>query len=177
MARRAAGNTTDAPKPLRKEWRRGGHRGWTVDNCSIPRNVRAFHGGFAKHAGSLKAFPEPLIWPQFGDLAGAQLMIDAVMGSDFDFLRELKAEFPAHSFGFEAWMARQMQDGVPGAGKRDRVLRTVDLPRGFALDLVLVSKPDRIQVFAVVRNGRAVVMKRSLASRTVTPQHTPEGVS
>jgi hypothetical protein len=175
MTRRVRGD--DGGTAVAKEWRRAGHRGWTVDNCAIPRHVKAFHGGFAKSAGSLKAFPEPLIWPTFNDLDGAKLMIDAVMGSDFDMLRELKADFPAHTFGFEVWMQGKIAEGVPGAGSRDRVLRTVALPRGFSLDMVLVQKPDRVvQVYAVVRNGRAVVSRRLLAQRAVGLQpKQPEG--
>jgi hypothetical protein len=149
--------------------RRYAHRGWSIDNSSLHKNMKCFPGGFIKK--SVKGFPYPLVWPTYNDVEGAASLIDAVLGGDLDALYDMKAQYPTHIFGFEEWMENPEQSKLKRKPKwLERTLRVIPLPRGFEMriNVVIVSK-TQFQLQAVIATGETIMARRPLMTRDIPP--------
>lgn len=161
---RGKGGKTSRLLDGKRVQRRYAHRGWCVDNVVTFRHIKCFPGGFAVR--TLAHMPFPLIWPTAGDMTGAMIMIDAVMDGDMATLIDIKAQYPAHTFGFEDWMEKPEQVRLRRAKVMERTLKTFPMPRGFELrlSLVIVSK-THYQLQAVIVSGDSVMARKPIVTR------------
>ncbi len=131
-----------------------GHRGWVIQNVPTEDIVRCRPSTYAKN--TLTAYPQPLIWPRFGDLAGGRALVEAVMTKDLPALERMCAAFPDFDLGLGEWYDQLKKDFVAASAKKRTTLKERTLPNGrrLTLELVVDSDTGHRQIVASFYRGR-----------------------
>ncbi len=148
--------------------KRKGHRGWMLVSSSVDAVVHIYKQQWV--AAKLVDFPERLIWPVEGDLAGASVLVDAVMARDAVAIRQLERQHPeGGDFGLGDWW-RQLRDTFVAKAQTVRqTLKSMPLAGGAVLDVDCEtdSLSGRRTLAAVIRRGQAMLARRVISTESL----------
>ncbi len=155
-----------AAKPARQV----GHRGWLIVNMSMDNVVKCSPAPFSN--GKLSAYPQPLIWPVYGDLVGGKALVEAVMTKDIATLIQMEKQFPEYDLGLGEW-GKQLKAGfIAETAKKRKILRSRLFPNGRKLCLELVTDTDsgNRSLVASFYRGRTRITEKTIAADAATNQ-------
>lgn len=148
-----------------------GHRGWLVMNVPSEDIVRCRPSPFAK--AKLADYPQPLIWPRYGDLNGGKALVEAVMTKDLPALERMQAQFPDMDLGLGEWYQNLRKEFVAASALTRKTLKERFLPNGRRLVLELVTDTDtgHRQIAASFYRGRTRLTSKVLSEDVKKAPH------
>jgi hypothetical protein len=159
--------TTVPAGPSEKLWKRKGHRGWLMENCSMEQVIKIFPSSLTKH--KLVQFPQKYVWPVYNDAAGAAMLVDAVMDRNLASIDTARVRFPEFDLGLDDYRASL-------AGKYRRTdtveikpLSIVRFGNGLTCRTTLeVNKSAKTaDIIATITRGERAIARKILASKKV----------
>ncbi len=83
----------------------------------------------------MRAYPDKLFWPVYGDMANAKKLIDAVINEDIEAMQALKSMYPEYDLGLNDYLKRvRGQFVIP---PKAQLMKTITYANGIRLDVTL----------------------------------------